>query len=416
VLAARAKVNSSKAHLASVLATLKEAKLNYDRLAGLENKQIVSKSDLDSALAKRDSMQGAVEEAEANARTSMAQLQRAVAQVKGAEALIGQKEAALKLDQIKLDYCTIRSPIDGTVITREVDVGQTVAATLQSPVLFTIAEDLSRMQVEVDVSEADVGQIEPGQGVEFNVDAFPQNKFRAKVRQVRNVATNIQNVVTYKVIVDVDNDKQILRPGMTANVTILVAKVDDVLKIPNAALRFKPPSEGPMGKPKKASSVRDKEFFKKIVERVGLDSAQADELEKIMKIAGSKLKENLGMPEEERDPKQAWSSFFTEVFTRLHKILRENQFKLFSAYVAEFRALSKKRKMYKGRWTNVYVLDEKGRPKALRIMVGIANDSETQIIHGALHKGDKVIVGIARTAGAARRPSSNILSTMLGRR
>ncbi|MCP4553667.1 MAG: HlyD family efflux transporter periplasmic adaptor subunit, partial [Bacteroidetes bacterium] len=145
-----------------------------------------------------------------------------------------------------LTYCTIRSPINGEVIQRNVDQGQTVAATLQSPTLFTIAEDLTRIQVEVDVSEADIGCVKAGQSVEFNVDAFPEHRFTAVVQQVRNFATNMHNVVTYKVIANVNNDQLLLRPGMTANAAILVSTADDTLFIPNAAFRYKPaPSSAP---------------------------------------------------------------------------------------------------------------------------------------------------------------------------
>ncbi|MBW1887105.1 MAG: efflux RND transporter periplasmic adaptor subunit, partial [Deltaproteobacteria bacterium] len=243
IVAAQAGIESAVANLNSAKATLREAELQYNRIAKLRDKITVSQSRLDEVLARRDNARGAVEVAKAKVETSKAQLQRAQAQEKGVRALIAERKAALKLADVKLKYCTIKSPIDGEVIERAVDVGQTVAATLQSPVLFTIAENLARMQVEVDVSEADVGQIKPDQDVEFTVDAFPEKKFRAKVRQVRNFATEIQNVVTYKVIADVNNDSFLLRPGMTANVTITVAKVDNVLKVPNAALRFKPPGE-----------------------------------------------------------------------------------------------------------------------------------------------------------------------------
>ncbi len=248
---ARADVQSANAHIDSANAVLREANLRYNRLVTLRNNKIISKSEFDSAEANKDNALGTVKMAEAKLQTAEAQVKRAIAQKKGVDALISERKAALNLAEIQLNYCTIKSPIDGMVISREIDVGQTVAATLQSPILFLIAENLSRMQVEVDVSEADVGQIKQNQDVIFTVDAFPDKEFKANVQQVRNAATSIQNVVIYKIIADVENDSLELRPGMTANVTILISNVKDTLKIPNSALRFKMP-----GKKYKARSTK----------------------------------------------------------------------------------------------------------------------------------------------------------------
>jgi HlyD family secretion protein len=416
IMAAEAGVQSAEAQISSTRATLKEAELRYNRLSSLGHKEIVPQSDLDLALAKRDSVQGDLLMAEANLRTAKARLNRTIAQEKGVEALIADKKAALNLADIKLRYCTIQSPIDGVVISRDVDIGQTVAATLQSPILFTIAEDLTRMQVEADVSEADVGQIKPDQEVIFTVDAFPEKKFKATVRQVRNFATNIQNVVTYQIIADVNNMDLLLRPGMTANVTIVVAKVSGVLKVPNAALRFKPPEEIKEEKPAKTTPIREREFYKNTVNKAGLDSRQADELVKIIEQAGQKLKSAYAIPEEDRDLTQAWSGFYTQVFTNLYKILREDQYGKFKAYVEECREAGKKRRMYKGRMAKVYVLGENGQPEVRNIMAGITDDTETQIISGGLEEGSKVIVGLGLTASRATKETRNLFSALLGRR
>jgi len=416
IIAAQAGVESAVANLNSARATLREAELQYDRIAKLRDKIIVSQSQFDEVLARRDNARGAVEVAKAKVETSKAQLQSVQAQEKGVKALIAERKAALNLAEVKLNYCTIKSPIDGEVIERAVDVGQTVAATLQSPVLFTIAENLTRMQVEVDVSEADVGQIKASQDVEFTVDAFPETKFLAKVRQVRNFATEIQNVVTYKVIADVNNDSLLLRPGMTANVTIIAAKVDDVLKVPNAALRFKPPGEMKEAKPRQRPPTKETEFFKNTVKKVGLDANQAKELVKIIDAAGMKLKAVYELPEEDRNIKQAWKSFFVQVFTNLYKILREDQYEKFRAYTAELKAAEKKRRMYKGRPAKVYVLDNNGQPEILKITAGITNDSETQIIRGDLKESDMVIVGLALGSDGALKRPSDIISSIFRRR
>jgi len=157
-----------------------------------------------------------------------------------AEALLKQKEASLANARVDLSRCTIYSPIDGIVIDRKVDVGQTVAASLSAPTLFIIANDLTKMRIEADVAEADIGGIEAGQEVEFTVDAFPYRTFRGQVMQIRNAPATVQNVVTYDVIIAVANPDLKLKVGMTANVSIMIAQRTGALKIPNAALRFRP--------------------------------------------------------------------------------------------------------------------------------------------------------------------------------
>ncbi len=166
---------------------------------------------------------------------------KAMADLHQAEAAVTISEGALKKAQVDLARCTIYAPIDGMVVSRNVNVGQTVAASLSAPVLFVIANDLSKMQIEAKVAEADVGQVEVGQDADFNVDAFPSQIFHGKVAQVRNAPNMDQNVVTYDTIIEVSNPGLKLKPGMTANVSIIIAHRDNALKVPNAALRFRPP-------------------------------------------------------------------------------------------------------------------------------------------------------------------------------
>lgn len=172
--------------------------------------------------------------------TAEADFDAAKADYDAAKATVDQAEAALRQAQTNLTYTKIDSPIDGVVVARQYDVGQTVAASFQAPTLFTIAQDLTKMQVQADVDQADIGKIAVGQDARFTVDAYPDTTFRAKISQVRLNATANQNVITYPVILTVDNPEQKLRPQMTANVTISVATIADVLRIPNAALRFRP--------------------------------------------------------------------------------------------------------------------------------------------------------------------------------
>lgn len=415
ILASEAAVESAKAQLGAAGATQREAELNYQRFQTLDKKEVISKSNLDTALAKKDNAQGALEMAGAQVKTAEANLNRSLAQQEGSKALIAQREAALHLAEIQLRYCTIKSPIDGIVISRHVDVGQTVAASLQSPILFTIAEDLSLMQVEADVSEADVGQVQPEQDVEFTVDAFPEKKFKAKVRQVRNAANNIQNVVTYTIIADVQNESLLLRPGMTANVTIVVAEVSDGLKAPNAALRFKPPNEGQEQSTQSTVPIRERATFKNAVEKVGLDAAQADQLEAFIKSAGVKLKTAYALPEDQRDIPQAWRNFYVEINQKLYGVLRGDQYEPFKVYIEDLKATLEKRKSNKKlKPAKVYVLNEKGRPEIRNVMAGVTDETQTQILTEELKEGDNVIVGISFDAGGAKKERSSILSAIIG--
>ena len=185
------------------------------------------------------------EELVAKQNSAQSELDQAVAALHQAEAMVTIKEGALQKARVDLDHCTITSPIDGIVISRSVDVGQTVAASLSAPVIFTIANDLTKMQIDANVAEADIGTVEAEQKVDFTVDAFPKRTFHGEVVQVRNAPITVQNVVTYDTVIGVNNSDLKLKPGMTANVSIVGAQRDNALKISNAALRFRPPDVTP---------------------------------------------------------------------------------------------------------------------------------------------------------------------------
>ena len=224
-----AQVNQSVANLHNAEASLELAHANEARNRNLFDQQFISKQDLD---------------------TSVQVLKSATAQLELAAAQLAK-------DRTNLSYATIRSPVSGVVVDRAVDVGQTVAASFQTPTLFKIAQDLSKMQIDSSFAEADVGSIRVGQPVRFTVDAYPSRAFTAKVRQIRLNATTQQNVVTYDVVVGVDNPEQILMPGMTAYVNVIVAQRKDVLLVPNAALRYRPAEA--QDKPAPARGKGDKE-------------------------------------------------------------------------------------------------------------------------------------------------------------
>lgn len=223
---AQANLVAAKANLDKADAAALQAKLDFNRYTTLAAEGVVPTQQLDTARAASQSADAAVGAARA--------------QVTQANAQVQQNSAAVTVAKTNLDYTTIKSPIDGTVIARSVDVGQTVAASLQAPTLFTIAQDLTKMQVYVSTDESDVGTVQAGQDVSFKVDAFPKDSFKGKVSAVRLNATTVQNVVTYTTIVDFANPDLKLFPGMTAYVTVPVAMATDVVKVPNGALRFTP--------------------------------------------------------------------------------------------------------------------------------------------------------------------------------
>src|SRR5215467_9443430 len=224
---AKANLVAANANLEKAQAALVQTKADYDRMLGLFQGGIQSQQQLDLAKANYDSAKAAVLGAAAN--------------VTQAEAQVSQKNAAVEVAQTNLNNTVIRSPIDGTVVARNVDVGQTVAASLQAPTIFTIAQDLTKMWVYAKTDESDVGNIKVGKPVTFKVDAFPKDTFHGNVSQVRMNATTVQSVVTYDTIIEFANPELKLFPGMTAYVTIPVATVQNVLKVPNTALRYKPP-------------------------------------------------------------------------------------------------------------------------------------------------------------------------------
>ncbi len=219
---ARANHAAAQADLTRARVQAADAARQLARTRELAQRKLVAQADLDTAQANADGAQAAVESATGK---------------------VAQARASLEQAQVNLAYTNIVSPIDGTVISRSVDVGQTVAASLQAPTLFVIAEDLRKMQVDSSVAEADIGKLRDGMAASFAVDAFPNRRFQGTVRQIRNAPQTVQNVVTYDAVVDVANPDLALRPGMTANVSFVYAERSDVLRVPAAALRFRPPAE-----------------------------------------------------------------------------------------------------------------------------------------------------------------------------
>jgi HlyD family secretion protein len=259
VAQAKANLLAAKANVEKADASLLDAKRTRDRNAELFLKNLIARSDFDTA--------------DTNHET-------AKASVSAARAQVAQAEAALKNAETNLGYTRIVSPVDGTVVSRNVDVGQTVAASFQTPTLFTIAQDLTKMQIDTSVDEADIGKVKVGQDVEFTVDAYADVTFKGKVGQVRIAPITVQNVVTYDVVITVDNPDIKLKPGMTANVSIIVAEKKDVLKIPNAAIRFRPSDKTKPRQLQKGTGiwVLENEKVKRLPVTVGISDGNFSEL------------------------------------------------------------------------------------------------------------------------------------------
>jgi len=246
------------------VAAVEQSKANYLAAQGALVKAKAQALDAERQFGRNKELRAQKLVAQADLDTAEANMEAAKAQVSANEGQVEQAKANLHQAEINLEYTTIVAPVSGVVISRNVDVGQTVASAFAAPTLFTIAEDLQKMQVDTSVAEADVGKLKASMVATFTVDAYPTERFKGIVRQVRNAPTTVQNVVTYDAVIDVDNTDMKLKPGMTANVTFVYAEKDDVLKVPNAAMRFRPAPEllakvgapgdavggGPPGKPR----------------------------------------------------------------------------------------------------------------------------------------------------------------------
>ena len=304
----------------------------------------------------------------AQVQQSQAQVQQAQAQVQQAQAQVQQAQAALHLAEVNLTHLTIVSPIDGIVVSRNVDVGQTVAASLSAPTLFTIANDLKQMQVIANIDQADIGLVEQAKSVKFTVDAFPGKDFDGKIQQMRLNPTNVQNVVTYNVVMDVNNPEQKLKPGMTANLVITIDERNNVLKVPNSALRFTPQD---------ASG-----------QRLGGNRGGAGNGAGNGSGQGRRQAANSNQPAADGSAPTATSS----PVAGTGQPGGERTFAASSAPVLE------------GQTRIVWVLGADGQPQSRRIKIGLTDGVSTEVVEGNLQEGEMVIIG--QTITAANKPQS----------
>ena len=335
-----ANYQSAEASLKKTKVTLDNTKKKYDRAMNLFEKDLIS-----------------FEEKEA----IETQYYSAMADIQSSEARLEQAESQLDSSKVDLTYTIIKSPIDGVVINRRVNIGQTVAASFQAPVLFQIANDLSKMQVECSVDEADIGKVKEGQKVRFTVDAFPDENFTGKVSQVRYAPEIVQNVVTYTTIVEVDNPEMKLRPGMTATASVVTGEAKNVLRVPNSALRFNP-------------------------------SLSPEEMRELMESMRQEMRERRGgssRPEGSRPGEDAHRQATQRPGSGQHA----SGMRGFSMQGARMRQFAR-----------VWMEDESGKLKMAFVRTGVTDNSYTEIVSGSLKEGQLVITG--ETSGQEDRRTS----------
>jgi HlyD family secretion protein len=295
-------------------------------------------------LSQQSSAQSGIAQSQAQVQQSQAQVGQSQAQVQAAEAQVQQAAAALQLAEVNLAHTTIASPIDGVVVSRDVNVGQTVAASLSAPTLFTIANDLTKMQVIANIDQADIGLVENAKSVKFGVDAFPGKDFDGKIEQMRLNPQNVQNVVTYNVVIDVDNPEQKLKPGMTTNLTFTIDERNNVLKVPNSALRFMPQDAG---------------------QRTGNGNGNWQGRRQQSANGGG-------------DQSQRSGNGGDVQFAR-----------------ATDPVLA-------GQTRSVWVLGRDGTPQRRRLKIGLTDGASTEVVEGNLVEGEMVITGQTLSSGAAK--------------
>lgn len=349
VARAKAQLSTARANLTKAEATVTNARAEYKRLQELSARGVASRAELDIGLANKEI---------------------AEASIVSAKAEVTQSQAALDEAQTNLSYTTIASPIDGIVVTRSVDVGQTVAASLSAPVLFLIAGDLRKMEVHASVAESDIGQLEPELKAEFTVDAFPNDRFVGEIKQVRYEAVTVSNVVTYDAVITVDNDRLKLRPGMTANVTFIIDERRDVLTVPNKALRFRPAGAPPE---------------ERLSKRRGGEGGERSRGDKAPE-GGDTKSEGARSEVDTKSEARSEGTGAAEGDTK-----------------SEAKSGEGRERRGGRRPRTVWVLRD-GAPVAVQLRLGLSDGTNTEvleIVEGQLEPGDEVIVGNANAPGAA---------------
>lgn len=379
---AEANIAVRRASISRTEANLRKASREFERQQPLASKGTISASDLDATRAAYEATQ--------------AELEMEHAQLRNAEASYEQRQAAVSSARVELERTNIRSPIDGVVIERAVDVGQTVAASMSAPKLFLIAQDLSQIQIEADVDEADIGNVAAGNVVSFTVDAYPDRTFTGNVGQVRLAPNELANVVTYKVIVSAENPGRSLLPGMTANVEIVTGKRENVLRLSNDAFRFRPPTSNanPFAQPSQAGGRAGggggeggrnmAEQFGRQLEKLGVAQETIDAINADMGRQMGAIRGQFQDPEADRDAlRQQMGSIRDRVLSQY--LTADQQRELAMLLSAA------------GSRANIWVPGEDGQPEARAIRIGISDERFTEIVSG-LAEGEKAITRLRKPA------------------
>lgn len=397
-------------------AQLADARRTFERQNELFSRQTGSQQNLDTARTQVEVQTATLASTEAqiaSARTELkgldADIQLAEGQVLSGEALIGSREAKLKDILIDLERTEIRSPVDGVVVQRQVDLGQTVAASLSAPVLFQIAQDLRTIDIYANIDEADVGRLKPGQPASFTVNAYPNRTFSGRVEMVRLGAQTIQNVVTYTGVIRVENRDMALLPGMTANLQVVTEDRPDVLRVPNAALRFRPAgaatavaeatpqTDGPAEGARRGAALRER-----IETELQPTPEQKQAIATILQERRAGAREAMaGLSPEER--RAAFRAARSELVSKIAAALDPGRRARFEAMMQQGGARPQ------GAPGRVYILDASGQPQPVPVMLGPSDGAFTEIAGGELSEGAQVVTGGGpRPATTAPAPTSNV--------
>jgi HlyD family secretion protein len=407
VAVARSNQAAAQATLGQVKVNLADAQRDYARKKALVDKNYISGAELDKAQTVLDSTREQL-------KAVAAQLKVSQAQISSAQAAVKQRQSLLQQAEVDLERTVIRAPVDGTVILRNIDAGQTVAASLQAPVLFTIAQDLRDMQVEAAIDEADVGRLRVGMPASFGVDAFPRRSFNGEIRQIRKSPLNVQNVVSYTVVISAANPDLALLPGMTANVRVAVENRANTLKVPNAALRWRPagaadakPAPADATPQQQARGQGAQEFRNRLITELKPTEAQKAQLDDIFNDSRQKFArlseakgESKGAASGDASRRREAEKVRAETNARIAEILTPEQRPIYE------RLLSESGSRGQSAAGRVYGL-ESGEPKPIDVRLGLTDGTSTEIVSG-LAEGNEVITGTLDARGGGQGASGGL--------
>lgn len=385
-----------------------EADLASSQASLVQLQTALARAETESALANRELQrtrkvrasklisEAELDSSETEYQLALVNIEAARAAILVGESRILQSQSSVEQVKLDLDRTYIRSPVDGVIIDRQVDKGQAVSASLSAPTLFTIAQDLEKMQIEADVDEADIGRIMQGQKVKFTVDAFPERNFEGIVAQVRKAATVTSNVVTYKVIIKLENKDLVLLPGMTANIDIILGQRSDVLRVSNSALRFSPGTDAQTNASQNDSSER----IQRMATELQLTNEQGKqlalvmaEMQQAMQTLGESRNESAGVGGQPTDMREKMRKLRSKTEAELKGFLSPEQMEKYQALNANRRQnRDQNSDMQRG---TLWVLRD-GKPARVDVRVGIADLEYSEVVSAQLKDGDLIIVRAQR--------------------